>query len=247
MTMKRSLIAFAIGSLAVLALSGVPRNAVAQDTYQYGTQWELTGFYGYMIAQDIYTVTSGGGDGSTIGFGNAPMYGGRIGAFPTRYGGIEFQYMKSGSDLTTRSSFPGYTPGGDIGKIDYDSYDINFVARQQNLSNPRVTGFGTIGFGWTQTHPKLNFTQETPGPGGTPINVGSQTLFGINFGLGAKVAMSPALSLRLEGRWKITQTHLTTGSYNYCDYWGYCYGYTSNSYDSGELTAGLTYNLRGRK
>jgi hypothetical protein len=238
MISKRSqILAVAIGSLVALAVTGAVRPAAAQDTYHYGTQWELTGFGGYLIAQDIYTVTSGGGDGSTIGFENSTMYGGRIGVFPTRYGGVEFQYMKSGSDITTRTSYPGYTPGGDLGRIDYDSYDINFVARQQNLANPRVTGFGTIGFGWTQTHPKLN----------GPVTVGSNSLFGINFGLGAKVNMSPALSLVLQGRWKITQTNLTTGSYNYCDYWGYCYGYTSNAYDSGELTAGLTYNLRGRK
>jgi hypothetical protein len=239
MNWKRlDVLTLAVGSLVALGLSAQP--AVAQDTYVYGRQIEITGFGGYYIAQDIYTVTdnSVGGEGTTLGLDNSPMWGGRIGIYPTRYGGIEFAYARQGSDITVRSNYD-YSPGdtGLRGRIDYDSYDINFVARQQNLANPRVTGFGTIGFGWTVTHPQLE---------NTTVNVGSNTLFGINFGLGAKIGIKPGLGLRLEGRWKISQTNLTTGTYNYCDYWGYCYGYTSNSYDSGELTAGLTYTLGGR-
>jgi hypothetical protein len=61
--------------------------------------------------------------------------------------------------------------------------------------------------------------------------------------MGANVTMNPKLDLRLEGRWKITGTHVTTGTYTYCDYWGYCYGYSSSSYNTGEFTAGLTYKM----
>ena len=64
--------------------------------------------------------------------------------------------------------------------------------------------------------------------------------------LAAKIGMSPKLALRLEGRWRITDTNITTSSGVYCDYWGYCYGYASDWYSSGELSAGLTYKLGGR-
>jgi opacity protein-like surface antigen len=63
-------------------------------------------------------------------------------------------------------------------------------------------------------------------------------------GAGAKVDLSQALALRFEGRWRVTDTAISTSSGVYCDYWGYCYSYSSDWYNSGELTAGLTYKLR---
>lgn len=219
------------GGIVALCLVGVAAPASAQ----YSPQLEITALYGYYIAQDLYTVTSGpDGVGTTIGLENSGMYGGRIGLYPKPYGGIEFAYQRSGSDVKVSNAYNGYQEN-DLGRMDYDNYDINFVGRQQNMGNPRVQGFGTIGFGWVVTHPEVRTQAGTNYPG--------NTLFAINFGLGANVAMSPQLALRLEGRWKITDTNIATGSYTYCDYWGYCYSYPSSSYSSGELTAGLTYKL----
>mgnify|MGYP001332539310 CR=1 FL=1 len=53
----------------------------------------------------------------------------------------------------------------------------------------------------------------------------------------------PPVALRLEGRWRVTDTQITTSSGVYCDYYGYCYYYASDWYNSGEFTAGLTYKL----
>ncbi len=223
------------GGLAVGALCLSVGTASAQTSRPYGPSTELTVFNGYYIAQDLYTVVSGGGAGSTIGMANSYMYGVRLGFYPQPYGGLEFAWTRTGSDVEVHTEYPGYVPQGPLGRMDYDSYDINFVGRQHNFANPRVMGFGTIGFGWTVTHPDLQTT-----------NLGSNTLFGINFGMGANVVMNESLDLRLEGRWKITGTHVTTGTYTYCDVWGYCYGYSSSSYNSGELTAGLTYKLGSR-
>ena len=223
------------GSLAALGLCLSVGTASAQSSGRaYGPSTELTVFNGYYIAQDLYTVVSGGGEGSTVGLSNSYMYGARLGFFPQPYGGIEFAWTRTGSDVEINTNYPGFTPGS-LGHIDYNSYDINFVGRQHNFANPRVMGFGTIGFGWTVTDPQV----DTP----AGSSLGSNTLFGINFGMGANVVMNPKLDLRLEGRWKITGTHITTGTYTYCDVWGYCYGYSSSSYNSGELTAGLTYKL----
>ena len=224
------------GGLVALSLCLSAGTASAQTGRKYGPSWELTPFGGYFIAQDLYTVYSGGGAGSTVGLSNSFMWGARLGFYPQPYGGIEFAYTRSGSDIEIGQQFGGYTPG-ELGRIDYDSYDVNFVGRQHNFANPRVTGFGTIGFGWTVTHPDI---QAAPGSTNPPK---SNTLFGINFGLGTNVAVSPVIDLRLEGRWKITGTHISTGTYTYCDYWGYCYGYSSSSYNTGELSAGLTYKL----
>jgi opacity protein-like surface antigen len=80
----------------------------------------------------------------------------------------------------------------------------------------------------------------------TNPNLGSNTQFCFNFGAGANVAMSSKLAMRLEARWKLTHTDISTGTYAYCDYYGYCYAYNSTTYSSGELTGGLTYKLGGK-
>jgi hypothetical protein len=42
--------------------------------------------------------------------------------------------------MTVNSVYNGFRPGGALGRIDYDAYDINFVGRQHNFANPKVTG-----------------------------------------------------------------------------------------------------------
>ena len=72
----------------------------------------------------------------------------------------------------------------------------------------------------------------------------SNTLFNFNFGLGAKIEMSEKLGMRLEGRWRVTDTAITTSSGIWCDPYGYCYSYASDWYNSGELIGGLSYSFR---
>ena len=71
-----------------------------------------------------------------------------------------------------------------------------------------------------------------------------KTLFKFNFAIGMKYEMSPKLSTRLDGRWRVTDTNITTDSGVWCDPYGYCYGYASSWYNSGELIAGLSYSFR---
>jgi len=56
--------------------------------------------------------------------------------------------------------------------------------------------------------------------------------------------MSKAVALRLEGRWRVMSTNITTSGGLWCDPWGYCYQYASNWYDSGELNGGLSIRLK---
>ena len=231
--MQRSLQRVLALGAVTLACVFAARPASAQ---YYGSHFELTPFAGYYIAQDLYTVSgSATGNGSTIGLNNSFEYGGRLGFYPKPYGGLEFSYTRSGSDVEIKQAINNPDHPTDFGRINYDRFDINFVGRQSSVTNDKVQGFGTIGFGWTTTRPDL---QLRPG-----TSFDSNTLFGWNFGLGCNINTSEKVAVRLEGRWQLTDTNITTGNYVYCDYWGYCYGYSSDTYSSGDLTMGLTYKF----
>ncbi|HET9952503.1 MAG TPA: outer membrane beta-barrel protein [Candidatus Eisenbacteria bacterium] len=236
---------FAVGGvlLIALALAFSPTSASAQQYTVYGPTWELTPFAGYYIAQDLYTVQNAGAyDGSTIGLLNSFMWGGRLGYYPKPYGGVEVSYTREGSDIEVNKSLGGYNPAN-YGRVNIDTYEMNFVGRKHNLTDSRVTGFGTIGFGWSVVKPEITLPNN---PIDTTPDLGSNTQFCFNFGAGANVAMSPKVSMRLEARWKLTHTDISTGTYAYCDYYGYCYAYSSTTYSSGELMGGLTYKFGGK-
>jgi hypothetical protein len=194
---------------------------------------ELNPFAGYYVASDLYGTT-----GAKVELTNSFMYGAHLTFNMSRQGGIEFGYTRTGSDAKLNTLQAGQ-PRETIGRLDIDNYDINFLGYQYAAS-PRVTPFGLIGFGWAVTHP--NIDQDF-----VDANLKNQpkgnTLFNFNFGLGTKVEMSPKLGLRLEGRWRITDTAITTSSGIWCDPWGYCYSYASDWYDSGEFIGGLTYKF----
>jgi len=229
--------------LIALSLALSPTTASAQQYTVYGPTWELTPFAGYYIAQDLYTLSgSSAYSGSTLGLLNDFMWGGRLGYYPKPYGGVEFSYTREGSDIEVSKSVGGYNPTT-TGRVNLDTYEMNFVGRKHNLTDSKVTGFGTIGFGWSVVKPEITLPEN---PVVTNPDLGSNTLFCFNFGAGANVAMSKKVDVRLEARWKLTKTDISTGTYGYCDYYGYCYTYSSNTYSSGELTGGLTYKFGGK-
>jgi opacity protein-like surface antigen len=214
--------------------------AAGSASAQYSSRFlELSGFGGYYVASDLYR-SFGTGGGADIGLENSPMYGGRIGIYPSVRGGIEFAYARTGSDVTIKNGSTGFNPG-ELGRLDLSNYDINFVISQPNLANPNVEGFFTLGFGWIVTDPNLSSAGPTPPPAGSEAS--GETFFAWNLGLGTKIALSQKLWLRLEGRWKTADTNVTTSSGVYCDYWGYCYQYASDWYNSGEFTGGLTFRF----
>jgi len=214
-------------SMMVGAVVGAARPSIADV--------EISPFAGYYIASDLYNST-----GSKVELTNDVLYGGRI-TFSSRQGGLEFAYTRTGSDAKLNTVAVGVPPGTEkIGRVDFDSYDINFLGYQYAAS-PRVIPYGLIGFGWSVTHPTVDSNALRPGMSEPKGN----TLFNFAFGLGAKVEMSPKLGLRLEGKWRITDTAVTTSSGIWCDPWGYCYSYASDWYDSGEFSGGLTYKFGG--
>jgi len=233
-------------SLALSAvLVAICAGSAAAQHSQYGyakPSPEIGVFGGYYIASDLYNVTSGVGAGSQIGLENSFMWGGRLGLNPNRNLGVEFVYTHAGSEVKINKTTVG-GPSNSVGTINLNSGDMNFLFKQPSLGNPRTTGFFELGFGWTWTDPSGIKNPATPGQN----SLSPKTLFNWNFGLGGMMDLNDKLALRLDGRWRITDTHVSTSSGVWCDYWGYCYSYSSDLYNSGELTAGLTYKLGGRK
>jgi hypothetical protein len=198
---------------------------------------EITPFVGYYIASDLYSSYGGSVAPTSVGLENDFMWGGKLTASNER-GGIEFAYTRTGSDVKLDRPLSGQ-PRASVGRLDIDSYDINFIGYQRT-ANPRMFPFGSIGFGWSQTHPTIDsdfIDAASAQPDG-------KTLFNFNFAIGMKYEMSPKLSTRIEGRWRVTDTNITTDSGVWCDPYGYCYGYASSWYNSGELIFGLSYALR---
>ena len=204
-------------------------------------QIEVTPFAGYYIASDIYNTYSTVNPGtSTVELTNSGLWGVKVAAVGFR-GGLEFSYTRTGSDIKINHPLQGQPPRGTIGRLELDSYDINFIGYQPT-GNPRAVPYGIVGFGWTVTHPDVDSDfLDVGGP-----QPDSNTLFNFNFGLGFKLAMNERLSTRIEGRWRVTDTHLTTDAGYWCDPYGYCYSYATDWYNSGELLAGFSFVLGGR-
>ncbi len=226
----------------VLALAAVMASGARAQGYQTGPVWEITAFNGYYIASDLYTTIPGGtGTGeANIGLENSYMWGGRLGVTPNPRLTAEFVYTRTGSDVKVKQSYGGYN-AQTLGRINGNSYDLDFLFLQPT-GNPKATGYFTLGFGWTVTDPQIQLQGST-----TARSVESNSLFAWNFGVGAKVDVNEKVALRLEGRWRVTDTGITTSSGIYCDAWGYCYGYASDWYNAGELTAGLTFKIPSKR
>ena len=203
-------------------------------------KWDITPFAGYYIASDLFNTypNSGAASGTSgVELTNSFAWGGRL-TMINRRGALEFAYTRAGSDMKIRQQLVGQ-PTGKIGRLDLDTYDINFIGYEPT-GDPKVTPFGVIGIGWTVTHPSLDNGFVLP----SSRTLSSNTLFNFNFGLGVRVAMNEKNAARFEGRWRVTDTNLQTSSGLWCDPYGYCYSYSSNWYDSGELEAGLSYTFK---
>ena len=211
---------------AILALSA--SQAFAQ--YSDRKKIEITPFGGWYIASDLYTAAN-----AQIGINNSVIYGGRLGIFPNDRLGIEGSYGRAASDLTIKSYsvlFPSSTP---LGKLTTEQWDGNFVFTQRRMGNPHATGFFTIGFGAT------TFKVDTRAASGSTSN----THFAWNLGIGSKYDLSEKVALRIDGRYRAADTNRNTSSGVYCDFYGFCYSYSSSWYSSGEISAGLAYKLGG--
>ena len=202
----------------------------AHAQYRAGSSVEITPFAGYYIASDIWTYQV------SVPIENSFMYGGRLTWNPSLRGGIEFAYTRAESEVKSPRNGQFYGTSK-IGDLTFDSFDINFLGYQPT-GNSAVTPFASFGFGWSTVHRDIGIDSEI----NNVVN-GSSTLFNFNFALGTKVYVSDRAGLRLEGRWRTTDTNINTNDYYWCDIYGYCYSYGTSWYSSWELVGGLTYRL----
>jgi len=228
--MSRFGFAVSASRAGLLAAAAVSTLALCTATRAYATL-ELTGWNGYYIASDLYRTT-----GAQIGIHNSYQYGARLGLFPNKKFGIEGSWGHTTGNMVLYSHTPAFNPANDpLGTLTVDQFDGNFIFQQERMGNPKATGFFTIGFGAT------DFQADTKLATGNKSN----TRFAWNIGIGTKYAMSERLALRLDARYRVTDTNVSTSSGIYCDIYGYCYQYNTDWYDSGELSGGLTYSLGG--
>jgi len=224
-------------AILVLMLIAVAPAAQAQSRAKTTT---LGAFGGYNVASDIYTSYTSGANGAKLSLSDGFEWGGRLTHFTTEYSAVEFAYTRNGSDLKLQNYYGGVVPNNySLGRLNLDQFDLNFLMSKPT-SNAKMWPYFTLGIGLTSTHPDVSAVNPDTNQ---PISVDGNSLFAWNIGIGTLIDMNPKLGMRLDARWRITNTNITTSSGVYCDYYGYCWSYSSDWYDSGEFTAGLQYKF----
>jgi opacity protein-like surface antigen len=227
--MSRSVLAAFVSRSSVLVVAVAISSASPAAAQSHAKSLELTAWNGYYIASDLYRTT-----GAQIGIHNGYEYGARLGINLNPRLGIEGSWGHTSSDMLFYSHTSGFPTGTPLGSLTINQYDGNLLFMQRK--SPKVTTFFTLGFGAT------NFAVDTDFASGDH----SKTHFAWNVGIGSKIAMNDKISVRLDARYRVTDTNISTDSGVYCDAFGYCYTYNTDWYDSGELSGGLTYRLGGR-
>jgi opacity protein-like surface antigen len=230
----RSLTASTAAVLALILLAAVP----AAQAQSRAKTTLIGAFGGYNVASDIYTSYN---SSTKLALNNGFEWGGRLTHFTSEYSAVEFAYTRNGSDMEIQNNFNSVIPPGfDAGRLNLDQFDLNFLMSKPT-SNPNVWPYFTLGVGWTNTSPEVNAVN----PSNQPVKIDGNSLFAFNLGIGTLIDMNPKIGVRLDARWRVTDTNVTTSSGVYCDYWGYCWSYASDWYNSGEFTAGLQYKFGG--
>lgn len=221
-------------ALAAAALLGLPREAASQVELYHGfyTYYTVGLFGGYYVASDIFDNTESKG---SLSLKNAGEFGLRATAFLQEWMAAELAYTRNGSDLEAHGTFTPPLPADfKPGHIDFDQYDLDLLFLR-SYRNERLQPYFTLGAGLSVTHPDL-------GP-----SVGSKTYFALNFGVGTFIATGMKnLGVRVDARFRSTNTSIITSSSNYTDPWGYTWDTSSDWYSSGEFTAGVDYRFGGK-
>ena len=159
-------------------------------------------------------------------------YGGRLAYNFSPAIGLEAGFVYSNADMELASG-AGQLPAK-LGQLSESRYELNF----NFYTNPGpVVGYFTLGGGLT------HFAATIDGSIVSGNNKASDDRFSSNIGLGVKLNTSEKMAVRLDGRWRYTDTNVGGDQY-YCDIYGFCYSYDNSYYGSGELTGGLTYSFK---
>jgi hypothetical protein len=218
---------FNVSSATVLAFGLGVFGLASPAAAQRPTRFDISGFGGGYFASDLYSGTNSITNATNkIHLSDSWTYGGRIGFDPNRRVGLEFSYARAVSDASSVN--PVAVPV--TGSVTLDQFDFNLLFSQPKGN--QGSGYFTFGLGWTTVSPDLQGATAT-----------GNTFFAWNFGIGLKAYIGRSALFRIDGRYRGVDTNRTTGVYNYCDFYGYCYTYASSIYYSGEVTAGLGFRF----
>jgi hypothetical protein len=209
--------------IAVLAI-GVADSLAAQDK-----RFQLYAIGGGYFGTDLYTSVGTSNPNNKVELSDSWTYGGRLVYFSNSRFGVELSYARAVSNIKTSvDSVPFGTPQ-DRGNIGVDQIDISGI--YAGYQGP-ASGYLSIGLGSSILSPHI------PGR-----NTSSSGRFAWNIGIGGMFQFGESMVARLDGRYRGTSTNHSTGSQSWCDGFGYCYGYASWVYWSGEVTAGLGFRF----
>lgn len=206
---------------AVLALGALV--AIPASAQNVPNTWELTAFGGGAFGNHIFRGSHTDVDVSTAG-----TYGARLGYNLSRAFELEagWNHANANLDADTHSS------QGSHGKIGTLKQDVIEGSALWHWGTRRASGYVAVGLGAMILAPEI-----------TGVNFSNSTHFTTSFGMGGKFSFSPRVAFRVDGRFRTTQTEHTHHSDVWCDANGFCYAYSSNWYNSGELTGGLLFRF----
>jgi len=217
-----------VSSAMVLAVAFGLFGATDRAAAQKPKRFDLSVLGGGYFASDLYSAYSGANLAGKVHLADSWTYGGRIGFVPERHVGLEFSYARAVSDASATN--PITAPGLQGASVTLDQFDFNFLFGQPKSS--QGIGYFTLGLGWTTVSPTIPQTTAS-----------GDTFFAWNFGIGVKAYLGESALFRIDARYRGVDTNRTTGVYDYCDFYGYCYTYASSIYYSGEVTAGLGFRF----
>lgn len=213
--------AVALGVATVLMV-GIAGRAAAQRQQRF----QLYAIGGGYFGTDLYV---GQTVNNKVHLGDSWTYGGRLVYFSNPRFGVELSYAHAVSNIqTTIDSIPFGGPQ-DRGNVGLDQIDLSGL--YAGYQGP-ASGYLSIGLGTTILSPNI--------PG---LNTSSSSRFAWNLGIGGMFEFGQSMIARIDGRYRGTSTNHSTGSSTWCDGFGYCYGYASWVYWSGEITAGLGFRF----
>ena len=213
---------FSLGFVALLALGTlVATPAAAQNV---PGSWEISPFGGGNFGSHIYDSGS-----TVVDVSTAATYGVRLAYNFNRAMAIEFGWSHADSDLEIGSDYHSPGPRGRIGTLKTNIYEADFL---YHWGSRKANGYIAMGLGATTFSPDIS-----------GFSGGGDTRFTTNFGIGGKFSFSPRVALRIDGRFRATDTDVSTGQGVWCDYYGYCYYYYTTWYNSGEVTGGLVFRF----
>lgn len=203
--------------------NAMQRQAMAQDG---GHFIQLTGFGAFAAGKELYQA-----GGAQIGLDDGAAFGGRVAYFTNPKLGFELSYASTSGDMGTREGTIDFPNPAPLGELKIQSADIAAVLSAASDTKAKSQGYVVGGVGLTR------FT------GSQPVQTGSTqtTRFAWLAGLGTRLRMGEKTGLRLEGRYRNTNTDV--GEVLWTDVNGNPYTFVGHWYRTWEFSAGLSIRL----